>query len=351
VKWTRSDDQGHFVIRDLDPLLKFRVLVTAPNKKAHLTRLIDPLLGEVKATLQALPAGLPPERMLLGQVVDDNGQAVAEALLEPLGAQTVDRRWWGQVKGVDPTVSDAEGHFTLVLPEGFLGVDVQAIAQGYSGASLALLKPGPQRHRIVVPAGTRVTGRLVQDGKPVSGLRIAVVQLERAAGHHFIKAVGAVTDKDGKFVFDHLPASEDYAIFTVVEEGPQKLVLTTKRFKAVEDRQERNVGDLAVVAPKRVVGRVEGDPGQTLPAETRVMLGRDPVWDLIAVPLDKDGRFVIEGLPPETYEVEVVAKGFEIDGTRIPYQMLGKQSFGLRLRESIEDLRIPLVRSQPSNAR
>ena len=31
---------------------------------------------------------------------------------------------------------------------------------------------------------------------------------------------------------EHLPADQDYAIYTVVEEGPQKFVITTKKFKA-----------------------------------------------------------------------------------------------------------------------
>ena len=189
----------------------------------------------------------------------------------------------------------------------------------------------------------------------MAGLRVAVVQLERAAGHHFIKAVGATTDSDGRFAFDHLPAGEDYAIFTLVGEGAQKLVLTTKRFKAHGDRQERNLGDLQVIGALRLAGRLEAPAGQTLPADSRIMLVRDPAWDLISVPVESNGKFTVDGLPPETFAIRIASKGFEIDGKGIAYQLLGPQSLGLRLHESVEDLHIPLVasdapRSKPEEA-
>jgi hypothetical protein len=85
------------------------------------------------------------------------------------------------------------------------------------------------------------------------------------------------------------------------------------------------------------------------------MLVRDPAWDLISVPVESDGKFAIDGLPPETYAIKFAAKEFEIDGKGVPYQLLGPQSLGLRLRESVEDLHIPLIatdvpRSKPDEA-
>ena len=344
TKGTRSDNAGRFEIGGLDPTLKFTVLISAPNRKAHLTKLIDPAAEEIKITLEALPANHPREQIVLGRLVDDRGQPISGALVSPSGAETTKERWHGSTN-IEPAVSDADGRFRLLLPKDYLGVDVTVTAQEFAGAQVLLLKPGPDEHRVMVPAGTRVTGRLVHDGKPMAGLRVAVVQMDRGAGRHFIKAVGAVTDKDGKFAMTRLPANEDYAIFTVAEEGPQKFVITTKKFKAIADRKERDLGDLAVVRPRRIVGGLEIPVGQTLPADTKITLGRNPAWDLIAVNVDKTGQFVIDGLPPETYKVAMRAGGFEIDSKRMRYQTLGELSFGLRLRESIDDLRIPLVSS------
>jgi hypothetical protein len=179
----------------------------------------------------------------------------------------------------------------------------------------------------------------------MAGLRLAVVQMDRGFGTHFIKAVGAVTDKDGKFAMARLPAGQSYAIFTVVEGEPQKFVITTKKFKAFADRKERDLGDLAVIAPMRIVGKLELPPGVLLPANTKITLGRNPAWDLIAINVDRAGRFVFDGLPPETYEVSIHADGFELDAARLRYQMRSDDSFTIRLNESIDDVRIPLVRS------
>jgi len=150
------------------------------------------------------------------------------------------------------------------------------------GTEAELLAPGAKRHRIAVPTGTRVVGRLLHAKLPMPGIQIAVVQMERAAGHHFIKAVAATTDAAGRFVFDYLPADQDYAIFSVASEGPQPLVLTTKKFKARASGQERDLGDLPLIPALRLAGRVELPPGGVFPDHAKIVLGRDPAWDLIS---------------------------------------------------------------------
>jgi hypothetical protein len=342
ARWTRADDQGRFEIPGLDPALRFTVLATSPSKKACRTQFVDPLSDKPKLVLETLPA-FPPDRTVSAQVIDDRGQPIAGALIDPVGARKNEGRLGGTVKGLEPTVTDGDGCFRVLVPPEYLAVDLEVSPYGYAGARAADLKPGSERQRIVVPAGARVRGRLVYSGRPMPGLRVAVVQMDRRSDHHFIKAVGDMTDAAGRFSCDHLPANEDYAVFTLVGEGPQALVLTTKRFRAPGDHQERDLGDLAVIPAQRLAGRLEAPAGQSVPRDTRVVLIRDPAWDLIAVPVEKDGRFVIEGLPPETYHVEVVAKGFEIDGSRLSYQLLGPRAFGLHFRESVEDLRIPLA--------
>jgi len=54
-KWTRSDSEGRFEIRELNPTLKFTLLASSPDKKAHLTKLLDPRAGEVKSPCNRIP--------------------------------------------------------------------------------------------------------------------------------------------------------------------------------------------------------------------------------------------------------------------------------------------------------
>jgi hypothetical protein len=227
----------------------------------------------------------------------------------------------------------------LILPTDYQGVDIAVSADGYAGTVVNLLRPGQEPKRIEIPFGARVTGRLVRHGMPVPDARVAVVQLDRSAGRHFIQAVGATSDADGRFVMENLPAAQDYAIFSVVGEGPQMLVLTTKKFRMPGNRESRDLGDLELITPLRLAGQIECGPG--VPPGTTILLGREPAWDLISIPVREDGRFEIDGLPPETYVIHVAAEGMKLSDA-LPYQTLDDQSFGLRLERSQQDLRIPI---------
>jgi hypothetical protein len=344
-RWTTTDEEGRFAIEVRDRSLCFRLLCTLPGRKPGLTELVDPEKGDIHVKLDALPANWPEAQIVRGRVLDDQDIPVEGALVEPSGAKTVERRWWGRVE-VDSTVSDRHGRFALLLPAGYQGVDVEITADGFSGASVALLAPGPREHVVTVPAGTRVTGKLVRDGKPVALMRIAVVQVERSADHHFIKAVEATTDDAGSFVFDYLPADEPYVIYALIDGSNPPHVLSTKRFQAYGNRQTRDLGALKVMPALRLSGRVVLPEGDVLPADAKLVLSRNPAWDLVSTPLREDGTFEIGGLPPETYKVGLTVKGFVLDATRLDYQQVGSESFGIRIDQSIDDLRIPLTPSR-----
>jgi hypothetical protein len=348
AKWTRTDADGKFVIAKLSPSLKFRLLATAPDMLSAMTKLVDPATENPAITLDPIPAGLPPDRTLSGRVVDAAGRPIAGALISPEGAETREQRWWGLVEGVRPTVSDTDGRFLMILDRSYLGVDLEVMSSGFAGTSSPLLAPGSKPHTITLPLGARVTGRLLDDSKPVAGIQIAIVQLDRNAGTHFIKAVGATTDDAGRFVFENLPASQKYAIFSSVSSNsPTSAVLATRTLMVPADGASIDIGILPALPPMRLSGRVIFPDGARVPPQSKVSLGRDPAWDLIAVPVAEDGTFSVAPLPPETYIVNVVAKGFEVDPSGLKYQTIDAKSFGVRIEESIKNLTIPMKRSAP----
>lgn len=344
-KWTMTDAEGRFNLERVDPSLKFRLVLTKPGRRTLQTKLVDPTEGPLSLMLAELPADIDPTQVVSG-VVTQSGVPVAGALVEPHGAKTSMRRWWGQVDGVDPTVTDAKGQFTMILPNDYLAIDIQLTGHGFCGEQLALIEPGGEPLQIEVRDGANVIGRLTREGKPVPGMSIAVVQLERGTSDGiFIAAVGDVTDDNGRFQFRHLPPDQRYCIYSLAGDAKRSEsshILTTKTFSVPATGETRDLGTLEVQLPCTIRGKLQRVDGLPLPQSLKLSFGRDPAWDLIATPVQEDGSFEVTGLPPETYEIRVSGQDLAIVADEMPYQMLSEVSFGLRLQNSIIDLVIPV---------
>ncbi|WP_442483700.1 hypothetical protein [Aeoliella sp. SH292] len=340
-----TDDQGNFVIPEVDPMLKFQLMCTLPGHEASQTQLIDPDEGPVAITLTPLPDDIDPARLVTG-IVTHNGSPIAGALVDPHGAKTADKHWWGRIDGVTSTVSDAEGHFAMQLPEDFLGIHLQVRADGYCGEQLDLVPPGGDPITIEMRTGASVTGRLTHEGQPVAGMSIAVAQLDRGVSDDiFIAAVGDVTDDDGRFEFHYLPPDQRYCIYSLAGDAKRTespYVLTTKTFTAPATDQSRDLGELEVAEPRSIRGRVVRVDGEPLPENLRLSFGREPAWDLVSAKVADDGSFEMQGLPPETYEIRVGDRNLVVAAKEVRYQMLSDSSFGIRVRESLDDLVVPV---------
>jgi hypothetical protein len=314
-KWVTTDKQGKFTFEQLDEALKFRLLAAFPGYETKHTKLIVPSATAVEIKLVTQPKYIDPARIVSGVVTDGKGQPVAGALVEPHGAKSKTKRWWGQVKGVNSAVTDAAGHFAMTVPDDMLALDVRIHGHGFCGIQVDQTLPG-EAAKIAVQPGARVTGKLVHEGQPVAGMSVAVVQVDRGVSNGiFIAAVGDVTNKDGSFEFRHLPGSQQYCIYSVVgdakrgtnertnertSERASERILAAKKFNMPASGETRDLGTLAVAAPVSIRGRVERIDGKPLPENLKLSLGREPAWDLVAVPVAEDGSFAAEGLPPET---------------------------------------------------
>ncbi len=77
ARWTTTGDDGAFAIGGLDPSLKFRLLATATGMQSRMSDLVDPASEAPTIALDPVPADLPPDRCLLGRVVDSTGRPIA----------------------------------------------------------------------------------------------------------------------------------------------------------------------------------------------------------------------------------------------------------------------------------
>jgi len=352
-KATTTDDQGKFKLTDLSDKLKFRLVVSAPGRKTLQTKLVDPASADLKLVLQEAPKANQAQTVS-GTIKDLLGNPVAGCLISPYGAKNAKRRWSGRVKGVDATVSDSDGRFEIALPESMFALDVNITQFGFCGERRFLLEPGKAPVEITMREGASVSGRLVDNDKPAAGLSIAVVQLERGSNDGiFVKAIGCVTDSEGRFEFQHLPPDQRYCIFSVVgeakrmsakeaDEATEKRVLTVKKFKVPASGEKRDLGDLQVIEPVSIQGQIKLANNEPLPKDLTLMLDRDPAWDLISIPVGSDGTFEITGLPPETYEIKVKSQDLEIVTKDLNRQLLSPSSIGIFLDKPVTDLIIPV---------
>jgi hypothetical protein len=336
AKSARTDDDGRFSIAELDPVLLFRVLVMAPGRRAVLTELIDPAATELDVKLIPLPGGLPNDRMLQGRVLDEGGQPLAGAVVWPTGAKTHEKRWWGALPGVDEAaITDAEGRFVVTSQDVKLGLDLKATAPGYATFPAQLFDLDGREHEIRLRRGAHVSGRLVYQGQPVRRRDIGMVQRDRSVPQ-FVGETTLASDDDGRFLFLNLQPEQPYVLYSLC--GAADLpVLKTLTVTTGDDNNTVDLGDVLLTDGLTLAGRVELPTGAAMPDNAKLRLSRDPAWDWCEVSLTDGGTFEIRGLPPEVYSVSIIAPGFELDASRMRYQVTGAHDFGLRLRAASSD--------------
>ena len=355
-KVTFTDEQGRFQFDGLDPALTFRLLVTKPGRVTLITESLDPLdslrPAEAPSATPPLSDGLPlflettptnrsAARDIRGRLLDPSGRPIPGALVSSAGEWSGSGCRYGAAE-TSPVVSDDDGRFSMTVPESLTAVSLEISAEGFAGTLVEKWLPGEAERTVVVPAGATITARVVRDGVPCPGLRLAVVQIDRICGRHFVGDVPAVTDAAGAVRFDHVPAGERFCIYSRTT-PPQDLVIETTLFKSSAEGGTRDLGALEAVEPRSLEGRFVLEDGGRIPAGTRLFLGRDPAWDSQNLPIAADGSFAIQGLPPEGYRLGVAIDGYTFDAARLGWQLVEETYVAIPLHDSRGGVTIPLI--------
>ncbi len=345
-KWTTTDAEGNFELRELDTSLNFRLVISAAGYRTHQTGLLAPDLEPRQLHLAERPKNQDPRRIVKGVVKDEEGLPISGALISPHFVINRQGLRSSSTTGLLPVVSDADGYFEMDLIDSIEGLDVILSANGFCDRKGDDFKPRTQVREFGLLEGVRIVGRVASKGQPVPGIRVAVApKYGLVRGEAFPQGPRpAVTDSDGRFELLNIAPGMEYCVYSVVGDGNRSLskaVIETQRFIAPVSGETIDLGELDIVDPVSLGGRLVRSDGEPV-GEMFLRLNRESARDLIKVPVARDGAFRIDGLPPEVYEIELASQDVELDPDRIEALLWTKKSLRRLLLESDTDFPVPI---------
>jgi hypothetical protein len=305
---------------------------------------VDPRLGEFELTLEASDlAERDPELVLRGRVVDSRGDPVARAVLEPFARRIGEHgKMFGALEGVDPlAVTDAQGEFALGVSEPgevlLLRVEARALAPRMS----PWLAAGADAPAIALTRGATVTGQVLEDGKPLAGVALGLMQQDRDA-ESWLGERTIATDPSGRFTLVNVPPDQAFFLYGKMESLRPHGALAIRPLAVGADETTTDAGVLAPEKGLRLSGRVVLSDGQPVPPETHVLIDRENAWDTQVVVAGTDGSFVFEGLPAELYSLSTRVRGYRISEENASFDPLNRIGLLGRIDQDLSGLVLQL---------
>jgi hypothetical protein len=310
-KKSKLSPEGRFAIDSLSPNLLFRLLVVAPGYESKFAPKTDPAKGEVKITLARLSEQkLKSPTRILGMVMDQDGLPLAGATVSPEGvARGSGTQWGGTDSYVDPlAVTDETGKFWLFCTNNV--ERVHAVVEG-QGVAKRWVELAPGRdHLIRMQEGVTVTASVVDGGKPVTNALLGLVTKERTCGL-YLNCDELATDKNGLFLMPNAPPGREFVLYAKMGSLPGDGTIEARTFTVGATGTKLDVGQLEVKTAHRLAGRVVLSDGKPIPANTRLLLGRQDAWDHAEATLEADGSFEFRGVPAESVGLNLRIPGYK----------------------------------------
>ncbi len=322
-----TDADGKFLVSALAPDLLFRVLVVAEGFRPQFANNVDPLKEPLNMKLETMPSDFSHRAALRGRVFDMTGKPVVGAVVSPTGCERADRRWGGQMPGVDPaSVTNLRGEFLITGNQGDLGYDLEVEARGFAKCLVGLLPTGEKMHEIRIAEGATVQGRILKDGKPMPGIAVGLVQCNTAGSGRFVGCYHIATNDDGRYTFVNVHPNDDYFVFTAMSDVARLGgMMIPKRISVDADGTTNRVGDCTLTsAVHRVSGHVILTDGKPVPAGTQLLLSREELgtWDGQTTVIAADGSFSFAGVPEEAVTLNARIPSYRLASRRNRFQQV-----------------------------
>ncbi len=162
---------------------------------------------------------------------------------------------------------------------------------------------------LALERGVTVTGRLVRGGKPVSGVRVGIVDSNRAA-ETFLEEIIAETGADGRFTLEHVAPQHGFTLYAKRDSLSGDGVTESRLVSTGASGQTLDAGELPVVAGRVVSGQIVLSDGKPLPPHLRVLVDRSGTWDPQLREVDANGRFSVVALDGEKLSFAASIAGY-----------------------------------------
>ncbi len=316
---------------------------------ALLVRSLEEQFGLPRSPLPKPKLRPPTPEQLKGNVVDRDGKPIA-------GARIFDSFWNKPIK------SGPTGEFVFSVEERrqtVIHVNVEAsgfatrcfilriqdedrIEDSRDQANSVSVDPsGAARQPLKMSPGVAVTGRVLQNGRPVAGVLIGLKRIDPEGFFH-PKALEASTDAQGYYRFPHsLPETEFwvYAKLGTLADGG---AIIPQRVETTEEGSTTDLGEFHVEKGFTLAGRVVCSDGKPVPGGTSIDAECPNADGSLSVTLDKTGRFEFKGLPAGPVSVRTRPAGYFVSAKNRCHGPSGFDDLKGQLGHDIADLTILL---------
>lgn len=364
-KRSRTGEDGRFHIAALDPGLIFRVLIVADGYEPLFETGVDPYKGAIEPRMMRHdPQRYHPDRAIRGRVLDPDGKPVVGATVSQRGLAHNGRIIATRAPADPLAITNEQGEFVLTLDEDALSVAAfgerhnwppgraqqmfgaassltlaaQVSARGLATQNVLDLEADGADNVIRMTEGVMVIGRVVDsDDKPVSGIEIGFVQINRTMGH-FLGNYSIGTREDGRFELPNLPPNYELAVYGTMDTLRDRGAIPFRALPAARDGEIIDTGTLSVTPGLTLNGRVVLSDGGVIPPNTRILLSRDTAWDSQSVELEEDGSFEFVGVPGESVSISVRITEYHLSTRNISLDLYNLGSLVGRVNDDIENL-------------
>ena len=308
-------------------------------------RHVEPESGDVRVALKAHDLDRrKPERVVRGRVVNENGDPVARAVVEPDGVRRGQGGRFGALGelGIDAlAVTDDDGTFRLGVGEDRDALYLLVKASFLAPERTKPMAAGPAVHTITLGPGVTVNGRVVQGGRPLPNVGMGMVQINRGV-EGYLGHFEFGTDRDGRFAFANIPPRQDWYLYGLMDSLKGAGSIPIRSAKTGAHGSTLDVGDIQVQPGYRLTGRLVLADGTPVPPETRILASRDGAWDSQTAAVGPDGRFSFAGLPPERLSLSTNVRGYHPSPKNASFDLVNP--FGLlgTVQGDVDDLRFLL---------